>query len=272
MKKGQLYIIATPIGNLEDITYRAIKILKEVDLLLCEDTRETQKLLNFYQIKSKLRSNNEINEEKNVEKVVKQLKEGKKIGLVSDRGTPLISDPGYKIVAKAIEEEYEVISIPGASALITAVPLTGFPMNSFLFVGFLDKKKNKRKKQLEKLKNQENPVIFYESPQRIEDLLREILKTVGDRKIIISREITKKFETHYRGLVSEVISQIKGIKGEIVVIIEGKPEKNPINDKKLKKMVQKDIKKGKKSSEAIKKVAKEQKIKKNRIYKLFHDK
>lgn len=224
-----LYIVATPIGNLEDITKRALRILSEVDLILCEDTRITKKLLDYYQIKTPTLSYHQHSKLQKIDYIINFLKKGKNVALVSDAGTPGVSDPGNKLVELAIRElrdKMKIISIPGPSALTAAVSLSGLPIDRFLFLGFLPTKK-KRKKIFEEIINSSHPVIFYESPYRIIKTLQELnfLYTkynIRNTKFVVCRELTKKFETIYRGTIEEVLEQIKkdAIKGEFVVIIE----------------------------------------------------
>jgi 16S rRNA (cytidine1402-2'-O)-methyltransferase len=224
---ANLYIVATPIGNLEDISLRALRILKEVDLILCEDTRVTKKLLDRYQIKKPLLSYHQHSKLQKVDYIISLLKEGKNLALVSDSGTPGVSDPGNKLVKEVIEklgDEVKIIPIPGPSALTCAASVSGFPIDKFLFLGFLPKKK-KRKEILKEILESKYPVIFYESPYRILKTLKELKDAMDNEKqkrnnIVVARELTKKFETIYRGNVDEVIEKIKKnhIKGEFVVI------------------------------------------------------
>ncbi|MBL7150072.1 MAG: 16S rRNA (cytidine(1402)-2'-O)-methyltransferase [Candidatus Pacebacteria bacterium] len=224
-----LYIIGTPIGNLEDLSFRALRILKEVDLILCEDTRVTKKLLDNYGIKAQALSYHQHSKLKKVEEIIQLLKEGKNLALVSDAGTPGISDPGNKLVEEVINrlrDEVKVIPIPGPSAVTAAASISGFPMDKFIFMGFPPTKR-KRKKFFEEMINSKYPVIFYESPYRIMKTLKELSSFVGDREIVVCRELTKKFETTYRGTIKEVIEKINPlaggkIKGEFVAIVERK--------------------------------------------------
>ena len=224
-----LYIIATPIGNLEDITERALRILSEADLILCEDTRVTKKLLDHYQIKTLTLSYHQHSKIQKINYIIDLLKEGKKLALVSDAGTPGISDPGNKLIEEVIDTglALDIVPLPGPSAATTAASISGFSMDRFLFLGFPPTKK-KRKKFFEEIISSEYPVIFYESPYRIMKTLKELqLETENHNlkpKIVVCRELTKKFETIYRGQVKQVIEQIKkgAIKGEFVVLVEGK--------------------------------------------------
>jgi len=219
-----LYIIGTPIGNLKDITLRALEVLKEVDLILCEDTRVTKKLLEHYQIKKPLLNYHQHSRLKKVNYILELLKQGKNLALVSDAGTPGISDPGNLLVYEAIErlrEKVEIIPIPGPSAATAAASISGFPMDKFLFLGFPPTKR-KRKKFFEAVVKSKYPVIFYESPYRIIKTLKELSSFISDREVVVCRELTKKFETIYRGEIEEVIKEIEKdiIKGEFVIIVE----------------------------------------------------
>jgi len=219
-----LYIIGTPIGNLKDITLRALEVLKEVDLILCEDTRVTKKLLEHCQIKKPLLSYHQHSKLKKVNYILELLKQGKNLALVSDAGTPGISDPGNLLVYEAIErlrEKVEIIPIPGPSAATAAASISGFPMDKFLFLGFPPTKR-KRKKFFEAVVKSKYPVIFYESPYRIIKTLKELSSFISDREVVVCRELTKKFETIYRGEIEEVIKEIEKdiIKGEFVIIVE----------------------------------------------------
>lgn len=217
---GKLFIVATPIGNLGDITFRAIDTLKAVDVIACEDTRHTLQLLNYFKIKKPLISYHQHSSKIKTDKVIEELLSGKNIALVSDAGTPGISDPGEFLIKTAIEKGIEVEAIPGATAAIMALSISGLPTNEFIFIGFLLHKKGRQTK-LKKIALEKRTVILYESPYRIKKLLGELLEYCGDRNISVSRELTKKFEETYRGTISELKDKIKE-KGEFVVIIEGK--------------------------------------------------
>ncbi len=219
-----LYIVATPIGNLEDISLRALRILKEVDLILCEDTRRTQKLLNYYQIKKKTLSYHQHSKLKRIKEIIDLLKKGKNLALVSDSGTPGVSDPGGKLIEKIVQilgNSVKVVPIPGPCAITCAASISGFFMDKFLFLGFPPKKK-KRKKFFEEILNSKYPVIFYESPYRILKTLNELKAENPDLEVVVAREMTKKFETIYRGKIDKVIEKIKNdkTKGEFVVIVK----------------------------------------------------
>jgi len=222
-----LYIVSTPIGNLEDITLRALRILKEVDLIAAEDTRHTSHLLKHYDIHTPLTSYFEGNELKKKEFILSKLKHGDRIALVSDAGTPGISDPGFRLIQLAIENQIPVVPIPGPSALISALSIAGLPTDAFLFKGFLPHKSKKRQDLLKQLKEVKETLIFYESPHRLAETLKDILETLGDREMVLTRELTKVYEEVLRGRVSQIRSQIgeRKLKGEITLVIEGKTRK-----------------------------------------------
>ena len=223
IKKGKLFIVSTPIGNLKDISQRAIDCLKSVEVVSCEDTRRTGKLLSYLGFKKKLISYNDINAEKKVNLILSIIEKGHDIALVSDAGTPGISDPAYRLVKSAVENEIEVLSIPGPSAVLSAIVVSGFPLDKFVFEGFLPTKGAKRKKSLLRLEYEHRTIILYEAPHRIMNLLELIHEILGDREISVSREMTKLYEETIRGRVSEVISKMKTIKprGEYTVVIRG---------------------------------------------------
>lgn len=223
VQPGTLYLVATPIGNLEDITYRAVKILNGVNLIAAEDTRKTKFLLDHYNIQKELVSYFAFNEAKRTPELINKLKEGQAIAIVSDAGTPGISDPAYRLVKVAIKENINIIPIPGASAFISALVASGLPTESFVFEGFLPHKKG-RKTKLEMLSEETRTIILYESPHRILKTLNELQNSFGDRYIVVARELTKKFEEIFRGNTSEAIAHFssKSIKGEFVLVISGK--------------------------------------------------
>lgn len=222
---GNLYIVSTPIGNLEDITLRALRILKEVGIIAAEDTRHTRKLLSRYDIHVPMTSYHDFNKYDKAEILLVKLKEGTDIALVSDAGTPGISDPGYYLIKRAIEEGISVIPIPGATALTAALSVSGLPTDRFTFVGFLPKKRSPRENAMRLLSELEHTIILYEAPHRVAKTLRDIKEVFGDRRIAVTREITKIHEEIIRGTLSEVIEKIgTHPRGEIVLIIEGKEE------------------------------------------------
>ncbi len=265
-----LYLIPTPIGNMEDITIRALNILKEVDIIFSEDTRETLKLLKYFDIKKKLIACHKFNEDKVYEKVLYYLKNNKNVGLVTDRGTPIISDPGYVVSYNVIKEGYNVIGLPGPTAFVPALIASGLNPNQFLFYGFLDSKKSLKKKQLEELKSNKYTIIFYESPFRVIETLLIIKEIMGDRNISISREISKKYEEVYRGKISTILEELSDPKGEFVIIVEGNKEIETYSDIDLVSHVKMLIKDGLSDKEAIKKVAKLHKVEKNKVYIEYH--
>lgn len=221
---SSLYIVSTPIGNLEDISQRALRVLSEVDLILCEDTRTTKKLLDHYRIKTSTLSYHQHSELEKTDHILQLLKEGKDLALVSDAGTPGISDPGNKLIGLLVEEKLtsvEVVAVPGPSALTVAASLAGFSMDKFVFLGFPPVKK-KRKKFFEEVVSSKHPVIFYESPYRIKKSLAELGTLDESLPVVVCRELTKKFETVYRGTVKEVLDQLVEVRGEFVVIVKRK--------------------------------------------------
>lgn len=220
---GKLFLVPTPIGNLEDMTFRAIRILKEVDLILAEDTRTSAKLLHHYEIRNKLISHHKFNEHKTVEMIAGQIEQGKNVALISDAGTPGISDPGYLLVKTCLEKEIEVECLPGATALIPALVNSGFPTDRFTFEGFLPQKKGRHKK-IRELVSETRTMIFYESPYRLMKTLEQLAEFMGsERRASVSRELSKLFEENKRGTLGELIAYFgsKPIKGEIVIVLEG---------------------------------------------------
>lgn len=220
---GKLYVVSTPIGNLGDITLRALEALKSVDVIACEDTRHTLQLLNHFEIKKPLVSYHQHSKDSKVEQIISSILEGKTVAIVTDAGTPGVSDPGEFLIRAALENKIEIEPIPGVSAAITALSISGLPTDEFVFIGFLPHKKGRQTK-LKELTEINRTIILYESPFRIIKLLNELIEYVGDRNVAVCRELTKKFETTYRGKISEVLPEIRE-KGEFVVIIEGKNEK-----------------------------------------------
>lgn len=262
-----LYIVPTPIGNLEDMTLRSINVLKSVDVIFSEDTRITLNLLNHFEIKKHLVSMYKFNEASSSEKMLEYLKSGKNVALVSDRGTPIVSDPGNVCTKKVIEEGFNVVSLPGATALIPALTSSGLDASKFLFYGFLSNKSSLRKKELKKIKKERYTIVFYEAPHRILDMLKDLNEVLGDRFISISREISKKYEEIYRGRISIIINEIGTPKGEYVVIVEGNSDIDDYSDISIKEHVAIYIEEGYSEKDAIKMVAKERKIQKNEVYK-----
>ncbi len=260
-----LYLIPTPIGNMDDLTYRTVKILELVDILFCEDTRETGKLLNYLGLSKKMIANHEHNEKNNREKLLSFLEDGLNVGLVSDRGTPIISDPGYELAKYAIEKGYNVVGLPGPNALIPALIMSGLTPKPFLFYGFLNSKKSKRRKELDQLKNESATMIFYEAPHRINETLNDMLEVLGDKPISISREITKKYEEVYRGTISEIIAKSIDFKGELVIVVSGNKKQEEFT-MSVMEHINLYIDDGYSSKDAIKIVAKERNLKKSEVY------
>jgi 16S rRNA (cytidine1402-2'-O)-methyltransferase len=222
-KQGTLYMVATPIGNLEDMTLRALRILKEVDLIAAEDTRHSRILLSAFNIKTPLISLHEHNEKERSALIISRIEQGMSVAYISDAGTPCISDPGYHLVNFARENKINVVPVPGPSALIAALSVCGFPADQFLFCGFLPPKENKRRRFLESIRAEEKTVVLYESPSRIMDTLKDVNDVLGDRQIVVARELTKVFEEIRRGRISDILSQVPvgKAKGEFTIILQG---------------------------------------------------
>ena len=253
--RPSLYLIPTPLGNLDDITIRALKVLETVDIILCEDTRETKKLLDKYNIKNKLVSCHEFNEEKMKDRVLSYLVGGFNVGLVTDQGTPLISDPGYRITSYIVSKGYEIISLPGPTAFVPALTMSTLSPLPFLFYGFLNAKETRRKKELTNLKNYPFTIIFYEAPHRILATLLNIKEIFGDRKICLAREISKKYEEAIRGSVNEILDSKFELKGEFVIVVEGAKLEFNFNSMSIVDHVNFYIEDGNTKNEAIKLVA-----------------
>ena len=235
---GTLYLVSTPIGNLGDFTFRAVHILKHVDLIAAEDTRVTSVLLKHYNIHKKMLSFHSYNQKRQTPHLINSLKEEKSIALVSDAGTPGISDPAYVLVQAALENDIRIIPIPGASAILSALVVSGLPINRFVFEGFLPLKKG-RKSKISALASEERTIVFYESPHRIQKTVKELSESWGNRKCVMGREITKKFEEFYRGNLTDLLFYLtqKPPKGEIVLILEGSPKapRKSVNKKQIEK-------------------------------------
>ncbi len=266
-----LYLVPTPIGNLEDITVRSLNVLKSVDLVLCEDTRVTGNLLKKYDIKKKLISCHEYNEKNIKEKVISKIIDGNDIALVTDQGTPIISDPGYEIVKEAIKNNINVVSLPGATAFVPALTSSGISPSPFTFYGFLNSKDSKRRKELEELKREKNTLIFYEAPHRLLKSLVDMKDIFGDRNICICRELSKKYEEIYRGNISSLLD-IDTLKGEFVIIVEGNSEVSDFSSISILEHIKLYLDDGMSEKDAIKKVASERKVAKSIIYKEYHTK
>ncbi|MBQ0104478.1 MAG: 16S rRNA (cytidine(1402)-2'-O)-methyltransferase [Armatimonadetes bacterium] len=274
MEKGRLYIVSTPIGNLEDITLRALRVLKEADLILCEDTRVTHKLLEHYEINVKTASYHKFTDPQKTDYFITLLEEGKNLALVSDAGTPLISDPGDTLVAKCIEKGLKTEAIPGACAFLTALCLSGFDLREFSFFGFLPKKTGELKDFFEKHKNLPHPFAFYESPNRLLATLGIIGEIMPERQLSVSRELTKLFEESPKSTARELIDYFseKAIKGEIAVVVDkASPETEEITDEDIIALLKKYTREGSTKKDAVKSVMKDLSLPKNRVYPLSID-
>ena len=271
MEKGTLYIVATPIGNLKDITLRALETLKSVDVIAAEDTRHTLKLLNHFEISKLLISYHKHNEETKTNTLIEKLKKGENIALVSDAGTPGICDPGEQIVKQAIEEEIKVIPIPGAVAFVQALIGSGLNTTEFTFLGFLPMNKKNRKNKLEEIKQSTKTTIIYEAPHKIKETLKDLEKIIENRKIVIARELTKIHEEFIKEDIHKILENVENLKGEMVILIEGskKEEENIFEKMSIEEHYKYYEKQGLEKKEIIKKIAKDRNVPKNEIYKLF---
>lgn len=274
--KGNLYLVATPIGNLDDITIRAINILKEVDIIAAEDTRHTLKLLNHLKIKKPLTSYYKQTEKNKSNVLINKLLEGQNIALVSDAGTPGISDPGEEIVRQAIKNEIEVIPIPGACALINALICSGMNTTEFIFIGFLPVNQTEKRKKLEEFKQENKTLIFYEAPHKLLSTLQKMLEILGNRKVVLARELTKIHEEYIRGTLEDVLQKQTEPKGEYVIIVEGNKERQTeeliLNGLSLESHYEYYKNKGLSKKETIKAIASDRKTNKNEIYQYFLNK
>ena len=269
---GVLYLVALPIGNLEDITFRAVRILKEADLIAAEDTRHTLKLLSHFDIHGRTTSYHKFNHQKKCNELIAFLKSGKKIALVSDAGTPGISDPGEFLVNKCIEENINIIPVPGPCALISALISSGFSTERFTFFGYLPVSGKERKEYLEDIKSNNNTLILYESPHRLIKTIEDLFSVIPERKIAIAKEITKKFESFLRGTIPEIkkiFSELREIRGEYVIVIENF-EKNKLvfNDEDIKSIL---LENGKiySAGSLVKNISRDYNIPRNKVYKLY---
>ena len=272
---GTLYLVATAIVYLDGITLRAIKILKEADLIAAEDTRHTLKLLNHLEISKPMISYHRHNEEFRCDYLIKELKEGKNIALVSDAGTPGISDPGEEIVKECIKENIKIVPIPGACAMVNALITSGISTKEFCFYGFLPLNKKNRKEKLEEIKDMNKTVILYEAPHKIKNTLEDLEKILDkDRKVVLAREITKIHEEFIRGTINELLEKSENLKGEMVLIIEGnhKEKENELCNLSIEEHYKYYQEQGLEKKEIIKKIAKDRNVNKNEIYKLFINK
>ena len=269
MEKGTLYIVATPIGNLEDITFRAVRILKEVDLIAAEDTRHSRKLLTHLGISKPLTSYFDHNKDFKGPYLLDKLQEGLSVALISDAGTPCISDPGYQLVREAVEAGIDVVPIPGPSAFVTALSASGLQTDSFAFEGFLPNRQGKRRAKLESLKEEIRVIIFYESPKRLLASLKDMLDILGDREVVIAREITKVYEEFTRGFLKEIISELgkRSVKGEVLVLVSPAISTHAPGDAHFHDLLRKYLLNDKLSvKDSVKKVSQETGLKRSKLY------
>ncbi|MGY3189040.1 16S rRNA (cytidine(1402)-2'-O)-methyltransferase [Lysinibacillus sp. TE18511] len=277
---GCLYLVATPIGNLEDMSVRALRILKEADIIAAEDTRNTKKLCNYFNIETPLISYHEHNLAVGGEKLLALLREGKTVALVSDAGLPCISDPGADIVEKAIDQDFPVVPVPGPNAAISALIASGLTPQPFFFHGFLNRGKKERRQQLEQLKKRQETILFYEAPHRLKETLKDMEAILGNRRIVLARELTKKFEEFLRGTLGEAVewSQTEEIRGEFCIVLEGNENAEEENSEEAYWMTMSIIDHvdyiinhtGVTSKEAIKEVAKLRQVAKRDVYNEYH--
>ena len=269
-KIGMVYLIPTPIGNMDDLSKRIIDTLNIVDVIFCEDTRSTKILLNYLGINKKLISSHKFNESTNKNKILECLSNGMVVGIVSDRGTPGISDPGHILSKYAIDGGYEVVALPGPTALIPALITSGIAPQPFLFYGFLNSKSSERRKELNQLKYEKSTLIFYEAPHRLKTTINDMKDILGNnREISISREITKKYEETIRGTLSDIIGKINEIKGEFVLVVSGNNDSDNIEDISIEEHINMYIDNGETTMTAIKMVAKERNMKKSDVYNIY---
>ena len=271
-KIGKLYIVATPIGNLEDITLRAIRILKSVDLIAAEDTRHTLKLLNHLEISKPLISNHRHNEDLKTSLLVQKLLEGQDIALVSDAGTPGICDPGEAVIKQCIEKQVDVIPVPGACAMVNALIASGIDTKEFTFLGFLPLNKKLRKERLHKVETSRETIILYEAPHKLMSTLRDLKEILADRQIVLARELTKIHEEFIRGTITQIMEKAENLKGEIVLIIEGNKKidiKPNFEKMTLEEHYQMYEKQGLEKKDIIKRIAKDRGLSKNEVYQKF---
>ena len=266
---GKLFVVSTPIGNLEDITLRAINVLGDSDLIACEDTRTTKKLLSRHGIETAVTSYHEHNEAEKSAKLLEELKKGKNVALVSDAGTPCVSDPGFSLVRLSVENGMDVIPVPGPSAAVSALAVSGLPPDGFLFLGFFPRTPAKKRRLFENMKDCPHTLVFYESPRRLSGTLKVMLETLGERNVCVAREMTKLYEETIRGPVSRVLSALserESVKGEITVVVEGggKSQREALAgaEKRLSEMKER----GMALSDAVREVSRSAEVSKNRAY------
>jgi len=274
--KGILYLVPTPIGNLEDMTFRAIRIMKEANVIAAEDTRNTKKLCNYFEITTPIVSYHEHNKEASGPKLIDRIKQGEKIALVSDAGMPCISDPGFDLVQLAIKEDVTVVPLPGANAALTALIAAGIESQPFYFYGFLDRQKKSKKEELEQLAKMQATIILYESPHRLKETLKAMNDILGNRQIVLCRELTKKFEEFLRGTIEEALewATTQEIKGEFVIILEGTneivEETNWFDKLSILEHIDHHMENGLSTKDAIKKVSQERNLPKRDVYNEYH--
>ena len=268
-KKATLFLVATPIGNLSEVSERTLNVLKDVAVIACEDTRNTLKLLSHFDIHTRMVTYHNFNEKESTRGIIRFLEEGKDVALVSDAGYPLISDPGYELVNEVIREGYNIVTVSGPNAALNALVASGLKTNHYLFYGFLNARSSQAKKELEELKDFPYTMIFYEAPHRIEKTLSLALEVLGDRKACLARELTKLHEEYHRGLLSQ-LCELRDLKGEMVLIIEGKEKKEEeIDQDELMEEIDRLVSDGKKMKEAVNETAEKHRISKNGLYNAY---
>lgn len=267
-EKPTLYVVSTPIGNLKDITYRAIEVLNQVDVILCEDTRTSKTLLNTYDIHKPLISFHDHNKIDKSADIISLLEEGKNLAIISDAGTPGINDPGYELISEVIEKGYHVVSIPGASAILAALVVSGCLIQPFTFIGFLPRKQSHKKEVIESYITRTETLVIYESPLRVKKTLEDLYQVLGDRKLVLARELTKMFETITRTTLKESLSLDIDTRGEYVLIVDGSKESYD-DSLSIKDHVLQVLKEGYEEKEAMKLVAKKRRITKSDVYKAY---
>lgn len=270
MSKGALFIVPTPIGNLQDITFRAIETLKSVAIIYAEDTRNSGKLLKHFEISTSLKSYHKFNEKARVDEILEIVKNGKNVAIISDAGTPGISDPAQIIVKKCVKNGIQIIPIPGAIAAIVALSASGLSTESFSFYGFIPKTEIKQKEFLKNLISKKETLIFYESPKRVEQTLHNFLEIFGNREVVIAKELTKIYETFFRGKIKKVLAQLNetNLKGEFVILLEGAGEIE-VSDSEIANLLEMEIISGKSQKDAVKNVSENLEVRKNRVYQIL---
>ncbi len=268
-KKATLFLVATPIGNLSEVSERTLSVLNDVAVIACEDTRNTLKLLTHFDIHTRMITYHNFNEKESTRGIIKFLEEGKDVALVSDAGYPLISDPGYELVNEVIKEGYSIVTVSGPNAALNALVASGLKTSHYLFYGFLNAKQSQARKELEELRNFPYTLIFYEAPHRIEKTLSIALDVLGDRNACLARELTKLHEEYHRGTLSE-LCELRDLKGEMVLIIEGKEKKEEeIDPDELMEKIDQLVKDGTRTKEAVNEIAEKYKASKNTLYNVY---